>query len=293
MKPFVIQQVLDFLKEDGQNVRYVGNTDTVIERMANIRAIENNSVSWIKKESFLTDEVKLSFRTHKDLLIVAPFEIENINTIVTENPKRTFFSILNKFFAVKRIEGIHPTATVETIKLGKNVAIGANCYIGPDVIIGNDVIIHHNVVIECPCTIGDGTEIFSGVVIGTEGFGYYYDEQHYMGVKIGRHVDIGANTCIDRGLLSDTTIEDNVKIDNHCQISHNSIIRENVLITGRCGVGGSSEIGKNSYMAPGSSVLNQTKIGENVFICSSSLVIRNVKDGKKVFGIPARSINFD
>jgi UDP-3-O-[3-hydroxymyristoyl] glucosamine N-acyltransferase len=300
MKAFTIQQVLDYLQKDGQTVEFVGDAETLIDKIANVRELEDNCISWIKKKSFLTEDVETALLKHKDVLIVAPFVIENANTIITDNPKRTFFSILNEFVACKRAVGIHPTATVETENIGKNVIIGANCYIGPDVIIGDNVTIHHNVVIECPCTIGEGSELFSGVVIGTEGFGYYYDEehvpvheQHYMGVRIGKHVDVGANTCIDRGLLSDTVIEDNVKVDNLCLIAHNAIVRKNVLITGFCGIAGSSEIGKDSYLGPGCSILNQIKVGEEAYIGASSLVIRNVKDGKKVFGVPAGVLKFD
>lgn len=299
MKAFTIQQVLDFLKGDGQTVDFIGDVSITIDKISNIRELDNNCISWIKKESFLTKDVETALLTHKDILIIAPFAVENANTVITNNPKRTFFSILNEFVTVKRTSGIHPMATVETEKIGKDVSIGANCYIGPEVIIGDNVTIHHNVVIECPCSIGEGTEIFSGVVIGTEGFGYYYDdnhmpvrERHYMGVKIGKNVDIGANTTIDRGLLGDTIIEDNVKIDDHTFIAHNDIIRENVLITGGVVLGGSVEIGKNAYLAPGSVVLNQIKVQENAYIGVGSVVLTNIRKDKRVFGVPAKAIKF-
>lgn len=294
MKAFTIQQALDFLQQDGQSIDFVGNAATVIEKIANIRELEDNCIAWIKKKSFLTEDVEAALSNHKNILIVAPFAVENANTIITKNPKRTFFSILNEFVSVKRTVGLHPTATVATDQIGNNVVIGANCYIGPDVVIGDNVIIHHNVVIECPCTIGEGSEIFSGVVIGTEGFGYYYDEenvpvreQHYMGVRIGKHVDIGANTTVDRGLLGDTVIGDNVKIDDHCHIAHNDLIHENALIIAGTILCGSVEIGKNAYLAPGCIILNQMKVEEEAYVGVGSVVIRNIKKGKKVFGVPA------
>lgn len=300
MKAFTIQQVLDFLQKDGQAVDFVGDAATTLDKIANIRELDDNCIAWIKKKSFLTEDVEKALISHKNILIVAPFVVENANTIVTENPKRTFFSILNEFVATKRTVGINPTATVETDKIGKNVTIGANCYIGPDVIIGDNVIIHHNVVIECPCTIGEGSEIFSGVVIGTEGYGYYYDEehvpvreQHYMGVRIGKHVDIGANTTVDRGLLGDTVIGDNVKIDDHCHIAHNDIIHENVLVIAGTVLCGSVEIGKNAYVAPGSIILNQVKVEDDAYVGVGSVVIRNIKKGKKVFGVPAGVMKFE
>jgi len=300
MKAFTIQQVLDYLKKDGQMVDFVGDVATVIKKIANIRELEDHCIAWIKKKSFLTEEVETALLQHKNVLIVAPFVVENANTIVTDNPKRTFFSILNEFVATKRAVGIHPTATVEAGQIGSNVTIGANCYIGPNVTIGDNVVIHHNVVIECPCTIGEGSEIFSGVVIGTEGYGYYYDEehvpvheQHYMGVRIGRNVDIGANTTVDRGLLGDTVIGDNVKIDDHCHIAHNDIIHENVLVIAGTVLCGSVEIGKDAYIAPGSIILNQVKVEDEAYVGVGSVVIRNIKKGKKVFGVPASVLKFE
>lgn len=300
MKPFTIQQVLDFLKEDGQVVAFFGDAKIVINKIANLRELEDGCIAWIKKKAFLTEDVKASLAKHNNILIVAPFPVENTNTIITDNPKRTFFSILNEFVAIKRTAGIHPTATVEAVNIGKNVFIGANCYIGSDVVIGDNVTIHHNVVIECPCVIGKGCEIFSGVVIGTEGFGYYYNdeqvpihEQHYMGVRIGNYVDIGANTTIDRGLLGDTVIGNNVKIDDHCHIAHNDIIHDNALVIAGTVLCGSVEIGKNAYLAPGSIILNQLKVEDEAYIGIGSVVIRNVKKGKKVFGIPASVMKFE
>ncbi|MBP3819624.1 MAG: hypothetical protein J6H31_15130 [Butyrivibrio sp.] len=297
MKKIIIAEILEFLQCDGQDVDFIGDEKIVINEIANIKELTDNSISWIKKESFMTDDVKDSLLKHHDILIIAPFPVHNANTIITENPKHTFFSILNKFMARARQKGIHPTATIETTDVGKEVSIGANCYIGPDVKIGNNVIVHHNVVIECPCVIGDYTEIFSGVVIGTEGYGYYKDgdvpirEQHYKGVRIGSHVDIGANTCIDRGLLGDTIIANNVKIDNGCHIAHNVVIDDNCMVIAGTILCGSSILERNSYMAPGSILLNQKKVEHDAMVGLGSVVVRNVKANKMVFGCPAKVIH--
>lgn len=296
MKPFTIQAILGFLKKQGIKIDFAGEPETLIHTIANIKELENSCITWVKKASFLTEKVQGKLIQCQDVLIVAPFPIENANTIITENPKQIFFSILNEFCAIKRKQGIHPTAVIETGQLGEHVSIGAHCYIGPDVIIHDDVIIHHNVVIECPCEIGQGTEIFSGVVIGTDGYGYYKDgdipvrEPHYMGVKIGKYVDIGANTCIDRGLLGDTVIQDNVKIDNHCHIAHNDIIQENAMIVAGTILCGSVEIGCNAYIAPGAIVMNQAMIENDAYVGIGSLVLKKVREKKKVFGFPALPI---
>lgn len=297
MKSFTISNVLSFLRKDGQVVGFVGMEDTEIHEIANITALTDGCISWIKQKSFFTDDVRKSLREHKDVLLVAPFVIEEANTIITTEPKRTFFSILNAFVKVVKPIGIHPTATVESKQIGQRVAIGANCYIGPNVVIGDDVVIHHNVVIENKCTIGSHSEIFSGVTIGSEGYGYYKEggvpihEQHYRGVKIGSHVDIGANTCIDRGLLGDTVIGNYVKIDNLCQIAHNVVIEDNCLIIAGTILCGSSRVERNSYMAPGSILMNQKIVRHDSMIGLGSVVVRNVKPNKVMFGCPAKVLH--
>ena len=87
MKAFTIQQVLDFLKKDGQTVDFVGDVATVIKKIANIRELEDHCIAWIKKKSFLTEDVETALLQHKNVLIVAPFVVENANTIVTDNLK--------------------------------------------------------------------------------------------------------------------------------------------------------------------------------------------------------------
>jgi UDP-3-O-[3-hydroxymyristoyl] glucosamine N-acyltransferase len=217
------------------------------------------------------------------------------NIIQCENPKETFFEILNRFFVIPKKAGIELDSIVETQNIGTDVSIGHHCYICKDAIIGNNVSIKNNVIIECPAEIGDNTIIWSGVVIGTDGYGYYkkddginYKVPHFGGVKIGRNVEIGANTCIDRGVLVDTVIGNNVKIDNLCHIAHNVLIEDNVMITAMSALSGSSTVKENAYIAPGTLVLNQKTVGKNAFVGIGSVVIKNVQNSKAVFGVPAR-----
>ena len=107
---------------------------------------------------------------------------------------------------------------------------------------------------------------------------------------IGDNVDIGANTCIDRGLLTDTVIGNNVKIDNLCQIAHNVKIEDNCLITAGALLCGSSVIRCGAYLAPGAVVLNQIKLGKKSTLGVNSVATYNVRDGITVFGTPAQRI---
>lgn len=163
--------------------------------------------------------------------------------------------------------------------------------------IGDNVVIKNNVSIEGKVIIGNNTIIHSGVVIGTDGFGYYQNEEgknikvpHYGGVVIGEYVEIGANTCIDRGTLDDTVIGNYVKIDNLCHIGHNCVIEDNSSIVALSMLGGSAEISKNSYIAPGVMIKNQLKIGENSLIGMGAVVTKDVEKNKVVAGVPAKVI---
>ena len=179
--------------------------------------------------------------------------------------------------------------------IGKYVAIGHHCYIGKEVVLGDNVIIKNNVVIECPAQIGNNTIIWSGVVIGTDGYGYFkkedginYKVPHFGGVIIGKNCEIGANTCIDRGTLADTVIGDNVKIDNLCHIAHNVNIEDNVMITASVVLAGSSTVKEKVYIAPGAIILNQLTVDKNAFVTVGAVAMKNVHENTVVFGNPAR-----
>lgn len=292
-----INEILKFLIESGNEVIFIGNKNAEITTMSNLQDLKDHSICWIKNSRFATGEVVDNLKQLRSVLVVSPFEIEGVNCIITDYPKGIFFSILNHFFGKTFKHTISDSATVLTDRIGKNVHIGANCYIGDEVEIDDNTIIHPNVSVICPCKIGRNCEIFPGVVIGADGFGYYmksdtpYRETHFKGVFIGDDVDIGANTCIDRGLLTDTIICSHVKIDNLCHIGHNVKIEENCLIIAGTVICGSALIRKNAYLAPDSVILNQIKVGEHAMVGVNSAAITNVKDKVTVFGTPAKRLS--
>lgn len=295
-----IEEVLGYLENQEFQYSFEGNRDTVLNSFSSINKIKNNCISWIKNIHLFD----LSSLEHvQDVVIVCNFynnagKSPELNFIFCENPKEVFFSILKYFFPVDKYENfISPKATVESDMIGKGVYIGHNSYIGKDVSIGNHVIIKNNVCLEGRVEIGNYSIVHSGVVIGKDGFGYYQDSAginkkvpHYGGVIIGEHVEIGSNTCIDRGTLEDTEIKDNVKISSLCHISHNVIIGKNVLVTAGTIITGSSKVGESTYIAPGSIIRNQLKIGNNSFIGMGSVVVRDVEENVTVVGVPAKKI---
>jgi len=166
----------------------------------------------------------------------------------------------------------------ENVHIGAQSFIGANCRIGAGGWLASRVTLYHNV------RIGVRVVIQSGAVIGSEGFGFARDEQNHWqkiaqlgGVLIGDDVEIGANTCIDRGALSDTRIGNGVKLDNQIMIAHNVEIGEHTAMAACCGISGSTKIGRHCMLAGGVGMVGHIEICDNVFITGMSMVTHSIK----------------
>jgi UDP-3-O-[3-hydroxymyristoyl] glucosamine N-acyltransferase len=182
--------------------------------------------------------------------------------------------------------------------MGKNVTIGAFATIAAGCTIGDCSDIGSGTVIK-NADIGRHVEIGSNTVIGGTGFGYakmegseaYAQFPHYGRVLICDNVSIGSNTCIDRGSLSDTLIEEGVKIDNLVHIAHNVKIGKNSLVIACSMIAGSTVIGENCWIAPASTIRNGIHIGKNATVGLAATVTKNVEEGQTVMGSPAADID--
>ncbi|CAM3268594.1 DapH/DapD/GlmU-related protein [Filibacter tadaridae] len=294
-----IENITEFL--DGTRIpyKYQGNKNLTIETYASIDNVKAKAISWIKDvekmNSLVIEEIKESIIVSKEAENIG---FEGLNFIYCENPKEVFFTILNHFFITETSkEYKSPNSVIESSHIGKGVYIGHNCYIGYNVVISDNVKIKNNVSIEGKVTIGKNSIISSGVIIGSDGFGYFQNDEgknikvpHFGGVTIGEDVEIGANTCIDRGTLNNTEIGNNVKVGNLCKIAHNVIIEENVSVISQSMIAGSVHLKKNSYIAPSVSIMNQITIGENSIVGLGTVVLKDVEDNVVVVGVPGKII---
>lgn len=178
---------------------------------------------------------------------------------------------------------IGPNAVVgERVQIGDGVRIGANCVVGNDCVIAAASTLHANVTLYHGVQLGERCLVHAGVVIGSDGFGFaradgkYHKIAQLGGVVIGADVEIGANSCIDRGALDDTVIGDGVKIDNQVQIAHNVQIGANTIICGCSAIAGSSIIGKNCTIAGAVGVINHVRICDGVTVTAMSLVNQDI-----------------
>lgn len=186
------------------------------------------------------------------------------------------------------------TSIGSNVKIGNNVKIFPNSAIGDNVIIGDHTIIYSGAQICSETKIGEHCIIHSNVVLGADGFGFApksdgsYDKIPQIGnVLIKNHVEIGANTTIDRATMGSTIIENGVKLDNLIQIAHNVYIGENTVIASQTGIAGSTKIGKNCVIGGQVGIAGHLTIGDYVQIQAQSGIITNVADREMLYGSPA------
>ncbi len=226
-----------------------------------------------------------------------------VSMLLTDNPRLVFAraaALLNPPPArrpgIAASAVIDPSATLhESVSIGENavigahctlaeeVAVGAGCVLAEGVTIGKGTVIHANVTIQRDCTVGEQCIVHSGVVIGTDGFGFIRDGEGYFKVPqlgrvvIGNGVDIGANTTIDRGALLDTVIADGVKLDNQIQVAHNVEIGRNTVISAMTGVAGTTKIGRNCLIGGGVGIRDNIELADDVVVTGRTFVSSSLK----------------
>lgn len=226
------------------------------------------------------------------------------NVLVVDNPYLAFAQVSHLFDPKpKATAGIHPSAVVAVdacvdpsasiganaviesgAVIGAGCVIGAACVIGARSVIGADGWLAPRVTLYHDVHIGARVVIQSGAVIGGEGFGFANEKGRWVkiaqigGVCIGDDVEIGANTTIDRGALSDTLIGNGVKLDNQIMIAHNVQVGDNTAMAGCCGISGSTKIGKNCMIAGGVGMVGHIEVCDNVFVTGMTMVTRNITE---------------
>jgi UDP-3-O-[3-hydroxymyristoyl] glucosamine N-acyltransferase len=181
------------------------------------------------------------------------------------------------------VPGIHPSAVVHpAAQVHPSAFVGPLCVVEQGAQIGTNTVLHSRVTVGARCVLGERCIVHSGAVIGADGFGFAptgakWEKIEQLGaVNIGNDVEIGANTCIDRGALQDTVIEDGVKLDNLIQIGHNTRIGQHTAMAGCVGVAGSADIGAHCTIGGGAVVLGHLKLVDGVHISAASVVTRSL-----------------
>jgi len=234
-------------------------------------------------------------------------------TLRIKNPYHAFSRALALFYQPPAYpSGIHPTAVIDpTARIGEGAHVGAYVVVGPGVEIGSHatllphVVLYPNVrvgshffahahaVVREGCILGDHVTLENGAIIGADGFGFsksdlgHWEKIPQSGpVRLGDHVDVQANACIDRATVGETRIADGAKIDNLVQVGHGSAVGENTLLCAQVGLAGSSVIGNNAILAGQAGVAGHCSLGDGVILTAQSAVSHDVPAGKMISGSP-------
>jgi UDP-3-O-[3-hydroxymyristoyl] glucosamine N-acyltransferase len=178
---------------------------------------------------------------------------------------------------------IHPSAVIDPLaRVHPSARIGPLCVVEAAAVVGARTVLKSRVTLGERCLVGERCIIHAGVVIGADGFGFApnagaWEKIEQLGaVRIGNDVEIGANTCIDRGALQDTVIEDGVKLDNLIQIGHNVHIGQHTAMAGCAGVAGTDTIGAHCTVGGGAIVLGHLTLADGVHISAASVATRSI-----------------
>ena len=263
----------------------LGSLDLELSNLQDSKNCNEQSICFVKSKKFI-DTLSSSAGAVITTQEIADQLTNNKNFIIVKDPYLAYADASKVFYQKYKIEN-----DAKDPVFGENVLIGKNSVINSNCRIGNNVIIYDNVSIYPRTTIGDNSIIHSGTVIGSDGFGYAQSSdgwnkiEHLGGVIIGKNVEIGAKSAIDRGALGDTVIEDGVKIDNHVHVAHNSYIGENTAIAGQSGMAGSVKIGKNCQIAGHVGIVGHIEIADNVIIMAKTLVTKSIKEAGVYSGV--------
>lgn len=296
MRQISVREIIDCL--GNQVLDVIGGVEgAYIDNLADVAHVNRTTLDWVNPAKTNKQEIAEKSLAHVLLVDSSVEYIDGKVLIYVKNPKRALATVGNEFFVQKPVPGIHPTAIVDDeADIADSVSIGAYAVIGKAKI-GAGTIISPFVRIYDNVTIGSECLVKEGAVIGGAGFGFEYDEEgnrfrfpQVGGVRIGNHVDIGGNTCIDRGALSDTVLEDYAKVDNLCHIAHNAHIGKNAVVVACAEVSGSCVIGENSWIGPNACIRDQRNVGRNTMIGMGSVVVKHAGDDEVWAGNPAKML---
>ena len=247
------------------------------------------------------------------IIVSEDFPAVSCALLRSKNPYLSFARAIDLFYQLPRYSpGIHPSAVIApTAKIGGNAHIAAYVVIDEGVVIGNDAVLlphvviyrgakignnffaHAHSIVREDCRLGDNVILQNGAIVGSDGFGFARDEDHWEKISqsgpavIEDDVEVQANACIDRASVGETRIARGVKIDNLTQVGHGSAVGEHTLLCAQAGLAGSTVVGKNVIIAGQAGVAGHCTVGDGVVITAQSGTHGDIPAGSMVSGSPA------
>ena len=266
--------------------RLLGSPDMSVKALAPLSTAGPEQISFLSQSRY-DKQLPLSLA---GCVIVSPAYEQQVAqrhaAIITDDPYLYFARLTQLWKRVHRVESgprIHPTAVIDaSATVAQDAVIGPLCVIERGAEVGPGSVLKSRVTLGEDCKIGARCLLHSGVVVGADGFGFaahqgQWEKIEQLGaVRIGDDVEIGANTCIDRGALDDTVIEEGVKLDNLIQIGHNVHIGAHTAMAGCVGVAGSAHIGAHCSVGGGAVILGHLTLADHVHISAATVVTRSI-----------------
>jgi UDP-3-O-[3-hydroxymyristoyl] glucosamine N-acyltransferase len=266
--------------------RLSGPSDMLVSGLAPLQTAKPSQISFLSQARY---QSQLSASLAGCVIVGPAFEAQAAQrnaAIITDDPYLYFARLTRLWKRVHHLAAgprIHPSAVIDPeAVIAGDAVIGPLCVIERGAEVGAGTVLKSRVTLGEDCKIGARCLVHSGVVIGADGFGFaphqgQWEKIEQLGaVRIGNDVEIGANTCIDRGALDDTVIEDGVKLDNLIQIGHNVHVGRHTAMAGCVGVAGSARIGAHCTVGGGAVVLGHLSLADHVHISAASVVTRSV-----------------
>ena len=289
----------------------VGDGSTPLKGFAPADTAQSGDLTFAENEEFFA---KAERSAASAILVSGSFNSQQKVLLRVPNARIAFARVLGLFFPPPQFApGVHATAIVApsaqidpSAHIGPHCVIGERVRIGPrtvlqggnhlesDAQLGQDVHLFPNVTIYSRTQIGHRVRVHAGTVIGSDGFGYVFDQGAHVKVPqignviIGDDVEIGANVTIDRAALGSTVIGKGSKIDNLVQIAHNVVVGDHSIIVAQVGIAGSTKLGSYVTLAGQVGIAGHLKIGNQVTIAAQSGVMHDIGDGEKWLGTPAQ-----
>lgn len=284
--------------------RALGDTDKTIERIGALATADDNTIAFLANPRYRSQlEVSAA-----GCVIVAPELLDAVSqrpaAILCDDPYLAFARLTQWWAARQRVPavaGVHATAVVEPgaqlapsasvgamayvaagARVGEHAVVGAQAHVGADAVVGASSWLKPRSTLSEGCRLGARVIVHSGAVIGADGFGFAPEDGRWVkieqlgGVRIGDDVEIGANSCVDRGALDDTVLEDGVKLDNLVQVGHNVVVGAHSALAGCVGIAGSARIGRHCSFGGGAIVLGHLEIVDHVHVSAATVVTRSI-----------------
>lgn len=293
-----IKEILNYLKGIKSEYEFSGDDSVIINGFSSLANYKKNTITWVKNAKNISADMSKKIGC---AVVQKGVNTDIVNRIISKDSKQVFFSILEHFWSdnqTKIMPGIGEGSYVsDSVVLDDSVRIGRNCYIEGDIHIGKNTVIENNVTIINKVKIGENCIIRTGAMLGKDGEGYAFDSKnipkrimHFGGIYLGNRVEIGVNSCINRGTIDDTVISDDTKIASLVVIGHNVMVGKGVIILDGVVICGSAEVGDRCYIAPGVIVKNHVKLSNDVFAGLNTVIGKSIEEKTMIYDMPPKDV---